>query len=176
MHIGLESEREACMFCREWRHEEPHSLNQAELDRNNREFSYEWGSGPYATVIYSINIPVDVSALGTWRKTVRWPYHWIYRPRCSERLKARGEGDDRGWDGWMALLTQWTWVWINSESWWWTGRPGMLQSMGSQRVRHDWATELNWTKPFSSKVKKNIIILLSSLSLFFFQWAYIKIW
>ena len=49
-----------------------------------------------------------------------------------------------GWDGWMASLTQWTWVWVNSGSWWWTGRHGMLQSMGLQRVRHDWATELNW--------------------------------
>ena len=56
-----------------------------------------------------------------------------------------GEGDDRGWDGWMASPTQWTWVWVNSRSWWWTRRPGVLQSMGSQRVRHDWATELNWT-------------------------------
>ena len=56
-----------------------------------------------------------------------------------------GEGDDRGRDGWMASPTQWTWVWVNSRSWWWTGRPGMLQSMGSQRVRHDWATKLNWT-------------------------------
>ena len=61
-----------------------------------------------------------------------------------ERLKAGGEGDDRGWDGWMASPTQWTWVWASSRSWWWTGRPGVLQSMGSQRVGHDWATELNW--------------------------------
>ena len=53
------------------------------------------------------------------------------------------EGDDRGWDGWMASPTQWTWVWVNSESWWWTGRPGMLRFMGSQRVGHNWATELN---------------------------------
>ena len=60
-----------------------------------------------------------------------------------ERLKAGGEGDDRGWDGWMASLTQWTWVWASSGSWWWTGKPGMLQSMGLQRVRHDWATELS---------------------------------
>ena len=57
-----------------------------------------------------------------------------------------GEGDDRGWDGWLASLTQWTWVWVNSGSWWWTGRPGVLQSMGSQRDGHDWATELNWTE------------------------------
>ena len=56
-----------------------------------------------------------------------------------------GEGDDRGWNGWMASPTQWTWVWVNSGSWWWTGRPGVLESIGSQRVRHDWATELNWT-------------------------------
>ena len=55
-----------------------------------------------------------------------------------------GEGDDRGWDGWMTSPTQWTWVWANSRSWWWTGRPGMLQSMRSQIVKHDWATELNW--------------------------------
>ena len=60
---------------------------------------------------------------------------------CWERLKAGGEGDDRGWDVWMASLTQWTWVWASSGWWWRTGRPGMVQSMGSQRVGHDWATE-----------------------------------
>ena len=69
---------------------------------------------------------------------------WLERPWCWERLKAGGEGDDRGWDGLMASPTRWTWVWASSRSLWWTGRPGMLQSMGSQRVRHDWATELNW--------------------------------
>ena len=61
-----------------------------------------------------------------------------------DQLKAGGEGDDRGWDGWMASLIQWTWVSVNSGSWWWTGRPGVLQSMKSQRVGHDWATALNW--------------------------------
>ena len=71
---------------------------------------------------------------------------------CWEELGAGGEGDDRGWDGWMASLTRWTWVWVNSGSWWWTGRPGVLRFMGSQRVRHDWATELNWTDtPVPSK-------------------------
>ena len=55
-----------------------------------------------------------------------------------------GEGVDRGWDGWMASPTQWTWVWVSSGSWWWTGRPGVLQSMGPQRVRHDWAAKLSW--------------------------------
>ena len=62
-----------------------------------------------------------------------------------ERLKVGGEGDNRGWDGWMASPTQWTWVWVNSRSWWWTGRPGMLQSMRLQRVGCYWATELKWT-------------------------------
>ena len=57
--------------------------------------------------------------------------------------KMKGEGDDRGWDGWMPSPTQWTWVWVNSESWWWTGRPGVKQSMGSQRGWHNWVTELN---------------------------------
>ena len=67
--------------------------------------------------------------------------HWK-RLWCWEGLGAGGDGDDRGWHGWMASLTQWTWVWVNSMSWWWTGRPGVLQSMGLQRVGHDWATEL----------------------------------
>jgi len=71
--------------------------------------------------------------------------HWK-RLWCWEGLGAGGEGDDRGWDGWMASLTQCTWVWVNSGSWWWTGRPGVLQFMGSQRVGHDWVTELNWTE------------------------------
>ena len=62
-----------------------------------------------------------------------------------ERLRAGGEGDDRGRDSWMASPAQWTWVWVSSGSWWWTGKPGVLQSMGSQRVGHDWATELNWS-------------------------------
>ena len=57
------------------------------------------------------------------------------------------EGDNRGWNVWMASPTQWMWVWANSKSWWWTGKPGMLQSMGLQRVGHGWATELNWTEP-----------------------------
>ena len=70
----------------------------------------------------------------------------LKRPWCRKRLRAGGEEDNRGWDGWMASPTQWTWVWVNSGSWWWTGRPSVLWFMGSQRVGHDWATELNWTK------------------------------
>ena len=99
----------------------------------------------------------------SWRKSVLgvhwkdWCWSWssnilatwceelthLKRPWCWERLKAGGEEDDRGWGGWMASLTQWTWAWVNSRSWWWTRRPGMLQTTGSQRV--DWATELDWT-------------------------------
>ena len=79
---------------------------------------------------------------------VLWPphakmTHWE-RPWCWEGMGAGRSGDDRGWDGWMASLTRWTWVWVNSGSWRWTGRPGMLWFMGSQRVGHDRATELNW--------------------------------
>ena len=80
---------------------------------------------------------------------ILWPSHlknWLIlkRPWYWERLKAGGEGDERGWDGWIASPTQWIWVWVNSGSWWWTGRPWRAASMGSQRVEHDWATELNW--------------------------------
>ena len=79
------------------------------------------------------------STLATWWKELT---HWK-RPWCWEGLKAGGEGDDRGWDGWMASLTWWTWIWASSVSWWWIGKPGMLLSMGSQRVGHKWVTELN---------------------------------
>ena len=79
------------------------------------------------------------SASGTWCEELTH----LKRPWCWKRLKAGGKGEDRGWDGWMASPTQWTWVWVNSGSGWWTGRPGMLWFMGSQRVGHNWATELD---------------------------------
>ena len=75
-----------------------------------------------------------------------WRVDSLEIPWCWEGLKAGGEGDDRGWDGWMASPTRWAWVWVDSGSWWWTGRPGVLRFMGSQRVGHDWVTELNWTE------------------------------
>ena len=78
------------------------------------------------------------NTLATWCEELTH----LRRLWCWERLKAGGEADDRGWDGWMASLTQWTWVCVDSGSLWWTGRPGVLRFMGSQRVRHDWATEL----------------------------------
>ena len=76
---------------------------------------------------------------------VLWPPHaksWLIRKDsdAGKRLKVVREGDNRGWNGWMALSSQWVWVWVNSVSWWWTGRPGMLQSIGSQIVGHDWVT------------------------------------
>ena len=84
---------------------------------------------------------------------VLWPPHvkslLTEKDWCWKGLGAGGEGYDRRWDDWMASLTRWTWVWVNSGSWWWTGRPGVLWFMGSQRVRHDWETELNWGKKFS---------------------------
>ena len=81
------------------------------------------------------------NTLATWCEELT---HWK-RPWCWERLKTGGEGDNRGWDSWMASPTRWTRVWASPRSCWWTGKPGLLQFMGSQRVRHDWVTELNWT-------------------------------
>ena len=101
--------------------------NQSILKEINPEYSLECWS-------WSSNI------LATWCEELTHGK----RPWCWERLKAGGEGDNRGWDGWMASPTKWTWVWVNSRSWWWTGSPGLLRSMGSQRVGHYWATELNW--------------------------------
>ena len=75
------------------------------------------------------------NTLFTWCEELS---HWK-RPWCWERLKMGREGDDRGWDGWMVSSTRWTWVWVSSRSWWWTGKPGVLQSM-EQRVGHDWGT------------------------------------
>ena len=90
--------------------------------------------------------------------------NWLIEkdPWCWERLKAGGEGDERGWDGWMASPTLWTLVWVSSRSWWWTGNPGMLQSMGLERVRHNWAIELNWIE--SNRFR---VILLCSFDLHF---------
>ena len=84
------------------------------------------------------------NTLATWCDELT---HWR-RPWCWERLKVGREGDDKGWDGWMASLTRWTWVWVSSGSWQWTGKPGVLWSMGSQRVGHDWPTELNWNEDY----------------------------
>ena len=94
----------------------------------------------------------------SWEELTHWKRLW-----CWEELGAGGEGDNRGWDGWMASMTWWTWVWVNSRSWWWTRRPGMLQFMGSQRVGHDWVSEVNWmlgNKPFQNSVTYNNYLFL----------------
>ena len=100
------------------------------------------------------------NTLATWCKELT-PWK---RPWCWERLKAGGEVDDRGWDGWIASLTRWTWVWASFGSWWWTGRPGVLQFMGLQRVGHDWATELSWIF--------HCMYISHLLHLFFCQWIF----
>ena len=102
---------------------------------------------------------IDAFELWCWRKLLRVPWTgWILtsstlatwckelthlkRPWCWERLKAGGEGANRGWDGWITSPTWWTWIWVDSGSWWRTGKTGMLKSMGLQRVGHDWVTEM----------------------------------
>ena len=93
------------------------------------------------------------NTLATWCEEVTH----LKRPWCWERLKAGGEGDDRGWGGWMASPTQWTWVRVNSKSWWWTGRPGVLQSMGFQRVDMTEWTELNWQHQAESELLSSFL-------------------
>ena len=107
--------------------------NQAILKEINPEYSLE-------------GLKVKFHYMATWCKELT---HWK-RLWCWEGSGAGGEGDNRGWDGWMASWTRWTWVWVNSGRWWWTGRPGMLRLMGSQRVGHDWVTELNWIEALKS--------------------------
>ena len=100
-----------------------------------KDWCWSWNSNTLAT---------------SWEELTHWKTLW-----CWEGLGAGGEGDDRGWDGWMTSPTPWTWVWVNSRSWWWTGKPGMLWFMGLQRVRHEW-TELR-------KSPRNIVQTCQSL-------------
>ena len=102
------------------------------------------------------------NTLATWCEELTH----LKRPWCWERLRAGGVGDDRGWDGWMTSPIQWTWVWVDFESWWWTGRPGVLHFMGLQRVGHDWATELNEAE----------VDVFLELSCFFYNPTYIDNW
>ena len=84
-------------------------------------------------------LKLKLQYFGHIEELTHWKRLWFW-----EGLGTGGEGDDRGWDGWMASLTRWMWVWVNSGRWWWTGRPGVLQFMGWQRVGDDWVTGLNW--------------------------------
>ena len=94
---------------------------------------------------------------------IRWPKYWSLA-----RLKAGGGGIDRGWDYWMASPTWWTWIWASFGSWWWTGNPGMLQSMGSQRVGHDRVTKLKWTETLTTHLtlRNGNVLLLRKKSLY----------
>ena len=120
--VMLEKTLEGSLDCKEI--QPVHPKKKSVLNIHWKDWSCSWNS----------------NTLATWCKELthlkkRW---------CWERLKVGGEEDYRGWDGWMASLTQWTWVWVNSGSWWWTGRSGVLRSMGSQRVGHNWVIELGW--------------------------------
>ena len=126
-----------------------------------REWCWSWNSSTLAT---------------SCKELTHWKRLW-----CWEGLGAGGKGDDRGWNGWMASPTRWTRVWVNSGSWWWIGRPGVLWFMGSQRVGHDWATELNWTecRKFFLAVEFRINHLPNSLffqGLIFFLQKKVAVW
>ena len=142
------------------------TLERFEANRRGLWF-FQWSCMDVSwTVKKAEHQKIDASELWCWRRFLRVPWtarwssqsvrnsdtlatsceeltHWKRHWRW-EGLGTGGEGYDRGWDVWMASPTQWTWVWVNSGSWWWTGRPGMLRFMGSQRFGHDGATELNW--------------------------------
>ena len=128
----------------------PHHMMQCYSVLKRKAWCWSWNSNP----------------LATWCKELT---HWK-RPWCWERLKAGAEGDARGWDVWMASPTRWTWVWVNSGSWWWTGKPGVLQSVGSQSWTRlsDW-TELNlgWScdRLWLIKCRRNKVMWVLSLGL-----------
>ena len=90
-------------------------------------------------------ISPEHSLEGLMLKHLMWRTDSLEKSLMLGKIEGRREGVNRGWDGWIASPTRWTWIWASSKSWWWTGTPGVLQSMGSQRVRHDWATKPNWT-------------------------------
>ena len=119
--LVLENTLESPMDCKEIHPVHPKSV----LNVHWKDWCWSWNS----------------NTLVTWCKELTY---WK-RPWGWERLKMGGEGGDRGWDGSMASPTQLTWVWVSSGSWWWTGEPGILQFMGSQRVGHNWVTQVNWT-------------------------------
>ena len=119
---------------------------------------------------------------------ILWPPYvknWIiWKDPDAGKDWRQAEKGTTGWDGWMASPTQWTWVWVNSRSWWWTGRPGVLQSMGSQRVGHSWATELNWTSltqrkliyPQSIFLPPGLCFQLLKVSYLHGRWSVIRAW
>ena len=126
--VVLEKTLESSLDCKEIKPVNP----------NLKEISPEYS-------LEGLMLKLKLQYFGTWCEELTH----LKRPWCWERLKAGREGDDRGWDGWMASPTQWTWVWVNSGSWWWTGKPGMLQSMG---VTKSWTWLSDWTELSSCPV------------------------
>ena len=134
--VVLEKTLESPLDCKEI--QPVHSKGDQVLGVLWKDWCWSWNSNTWAT---------------SWEELTPWKRLW-----CWEGLGAGGEGDDREWDGWMASPTRWTWVWVNSESWWWTGTsPGVLQFMGSQRVRHNWATELKGLKDTMNLLVKELL-------------------
>ena len=117
--VVLEKSLESALDCKEIKLVN-HKANQS-LNIHWKDWCWSWSS----------------NTLATWCEELT---HWK-RPWCWERFKTGGEGNDRGWDGWMVSLTQWTWIWASSRRWWRTRKPGMLQSMGSQEVGHNWVND-----------------------------------
>ena len=117
------------------------SYRQSVLNIHWKDWCWSWNSHTFVT----------------WHEKLT---HWKI-PGCLERLRAGGKGDERGWDSWMASPTQWTWVWASSGSWWWTRKPGVLQSLGLHKVRHDWDTEPNWTEFLGGGIMKVYTWVLS---------------
>ena len=128
--------------------------NQSVLKEISPEYSLE-----------GLMLKLKLQYFATWCEELT---HWK-RPWCWEGLKVGGEGDNRGWDGWVASPTQWTWIWASSGSWWWTGKPDVLWSMGLQRVRHNWATELKEIKVLKGR-KVFSINLITSWTLKNVEW------
>ena len=129
--VVLERIPESSLDCKEIKAVNPKGNHSYSLEGliHWKDWCWSWNSNTLAT---------------SWEELTHWE-----RPWCWERLRAGGEGDNRGWDGWMASPTPWTWVWASSGRYWWTGKPDLLQFMGSQRIRRDWVTELNWTEVLS---------------------------
>ena len=134
--VVLEKTLESPLDCKEIQPVHSGWIRKSVLNSHWKDWCWSWNS----------------NTLATWCEELTH----LKRPWCWERSKVGGEGDDRGWDGWMASLTWWTWVWVDSGSWGWTGRPGVLKSMGSQRFGHDWVTELNWYHICALKQEKNL--------------------
>ena len=159
-------------------------LHKPDLENFEHYFTGVWDEYNCAVVWGFFGIAFLRDWNENWPFPVLWPLisfpnllaYWVHfelthlkRPWCWERLKARGEGDNRRCDGWTASPTQWTWVWVNSRSWWWTGRPGVLRFKRSQRVGHNWVTELSWTSMAWTSIHCSSDILSDLIS-----WIYLS--